>query len=41
MNVEGLGDLLEKLDSQIRLRLSDPIPHFLNWSVKNPGFSRK
>jgi hypothetical protein len=41
MNVGGLGDLLAELDSQIRLRLSDPVPHFMNWYQKNFGLGPK
>jgi len=37
MNVDGLEDLLGKLDAQIQRRLADPVPHFLNWFHKNPG----
>jgi hypothetical protein len=41
MKVDGLADLMEKLDTQIRSRLSDPTPHFLNWIKKNPAFDEK
>jgi hypothetical protein len=40
-NVDGLGDLLAELDTQIRSRLSDPVPHFMNWYRKNPGLGPK
>jgi hypothetical protein len=41
MNVDGLGDLMEKLDTQIRSRLSDPVPHFTNWYRKNSRLGPK
>jgi hypothetical protein len=36
MNVDGLKGLLENLDAQIRRWLSDPVPHFFNWYLRNP-----
>jgi hypothetical protein len=41
MTVGGLGELLAELDSQIRLRLSDPVPHFMKWYQKNSGLGPK
>ncbi len=41
MKVDGLPDLMEKLDVQIRARLSDPSPHFLDWIKKNPRLALK
>jgi len=41
MKVDGLKGLLENLDAQIRQRLSDPVPHFFNWYLKNPELSEK
>jgi len=41
MNVGGLDNLLAELDTQIRSRLSDPVPHFMNWYRKNPGLVPK
>lgn len=41
MKVDGLKGLLENLDAQIRQRLSDPVPHFFNWYLKNPELPGK
>jgi hypothetical protein len=41
INVGGLGGLMAALDNQIRLRLSDPVPHFMNWYQKNSGLGPK
>jgi hypothetical protein len=41
MNVDGLGDLMAMLDTQIRTRLADTVPHFTNWYRKNYGLGPK
>ena len=41
VNVDGLGDLMATLDTQIRTRLADPVPHFTNWYRKNYGLGPK
>jgi len=41
MNVDGLGDLMATLDTQIRTRLADPVPHFMDWHRKNYGLGLK